>query len=128
LYFAGGFVDNDREQLQSNSVPFVPIYTPPAKYKLTGLPQTDQPDSIIQLNGSLTYFRVLYRRIPQKTESQVRQAAQAFGLSSFQRQLKTASKSPVAKGSILPGDIARRAELSKIIPGRLIGSKSGGKV
>jgi hypothetical protein len=125
---AGGFVDNDREQLQSNQVPFVPIYTPPSKYKLTGLPQTDQPDSIIQLNGSLTYFRVLYRRIPQKTESQVRTAAQAFGLSSFQRQLKTASKSPVGKGSILPSDIARRADLSKIIPGRLIGSKSGGKV
>jgi len=121
---AGGFVDNDREQLQSNSVPFVPIYTPPNKYKLTGVPQTSSPDSIIQLNGSLTYFRVLYRRVPQKTEQQVRTAAQAFGLESFSRDIKTASKLPVAKGSNAPADVAKRAQLSRILPGRLAGRKT----
>lgn len=121
---AGGFVDNDREQLQSNSVPFVPIYTPPNKYKLTGVPQTSSPDSIIQLNGALTYFRVLYRRVPQKTEQQVRSAAQAFGLESFSRDIKTASKLPVAKGSNAPADVKKRAELSRILPGRLAGRKT----
>lgn len=121
---SGGFVDNDREQLQSNAVPFVPIYTPPAKYKLTGVPQTSSPDSIIQLNGSLTYFRVLYRRVPQKSEQQVRTAAQAFGLESFSRELKTASKLPVAKGSNAPADVKKRAELSRILPGRLTGRKT----
>ena len=125
---AGGFVDNDREQLQSNFVPFVPIYTPPNKYKLTGVPQTSQPDSIIQLNGALTYFRVLYRRVPQKTEQQVRTAAQAFGLDSFSRDIKTASKLPVAKGSNAAADVKKRAELSRILPGRLAGRKTFRKV
>lgn len=125
---AGGFVDNEREQLSASAVPFLPIYTPPNKYKLTGVPQSDQPDAILQFNGALTYFRVLYRRVPQKTESQVRTAAQAFGLGSFQRQLKTASKMPVAKGSVAPADIKKRAELSKILPGRLIGARAMKKV
>lgn len=124
---AGGFVENNNEQLRDNLVPFVPIYTPPNKYKLTGVPQTAQPDSIIQLNGNLTYFRVLYRRVPQKTEQQVRTAAQAFGLESFQRDIKTASKLPVAKGSNAPVDVKKRAELSRILPGRLIGKRSLGR-
>ena len=121
---AGGFVDNDREQLNSTAVPFVPIYTPPSKYKLTGVPQTSSPDSIIQLNGNLTYFRVLYRRVPHKTEQQVRTAAQAFGLESFSRDIKTASKLPVAKGSNAAADVKKRAELSRILPGRLAGRKT----
>ena len=124
---AGGFVDNNREQLATDNVPFVPIYTPPNKYKLTGVPQTAQPDSIIQLNGSQTYFRVLYRRVPQKTEQQVRSAAQAFGLESFQRQIKTASKMQVAGGSNAAADVQKRGELSRILPGRLSGKKTFGR-
>jgi hypothetical protein len=118
---AGGFVSNKNEQLETTLVPWLPIYTPPQKYKLTGLPQTSLPDSILQFNGSETSFRVLYRRIPQKNESMVRAAAQAFGFggSSFRRDLKTASKMPVAGASNSPADVARRSQISKLIPGRL---------
>lgn len=122
---AGGFVDNDREQLETNNVPFVPIYTPPQKYKLTGLPQSDKPDAILQFNGSATNFRVMYRRIPQKTEAQIRAAGQAFGLESFNRSLKTASKVDVAGGSNAPADIKKRSELSRILPGRLAKAAPG---
>ena len=116
---AGGFVDNAKEQLDLSTVPFLPVFTPPQKYKLTGLPQTTQPDSILQFNGDADYFRVIYRRLPQKTESQVRAAAQAFGFNSFSRKLKTASKMDVAGGSNAPGDIARRSALSRLLPGRI---------
>lgn len=116
---SGGFVDNDKEQLSASNVPFCPIYTPPQKYKITGLPQSDKPDSILQFNGSLTQFRVLYRKIEGKSEQQVRAAAAAFGISSFSRAIKTASKLPPAPGSNAPQDVARRAELSRILPGRI---------
>lgn len=123
---AGGFVDNAKEQLDLSVVPFLPIYTPPQKYKLTGLPQTRQPDSILQFNGSAEQFRVIYRRLPFKTESQIRAAAQSFGLSSFSRKLKTASKFDVANGSNAPGDVRKRSMLSQLLPGRI--GKPGGKM
>lgn len=130
---AGGFIaasatQANNQELQNNSVPWLPIYTPVQKYKLTNLPQTSSPDAILQFNGGASSFRVLYRRLPQKTEGQVRAAAQAFGLDSFSRQLKTASKMPVARGSNAPADVARRAELSRILPGRLAGAQKGRKV
>lgn len=124
---AGGFVENAHEQLSLSEVPFLPIFTPPQKYKLTGLPQTSQPDSILQFNGGAEQFRVMYRRIPQKTESQVRAAAQSFGLQSFSRKLKTASKMDVAGGSNTPASIAKRSQLSRILPGRLAGPPAGGR-
>lgn len=124
---SGGFVDNDREQLSASNVPFCPIYTPPQKYKLTGLPQSDKPDSILQFNGSLTQFRVLYRKIEGKSEQQVRAAAAAFGIQSFSRSMKTASKLPVAAGSNAPADVQRRGELSRILPGRIKGQRIPGK-
>lgn len=116
---AGGFVDNDKEQLEVNQAPFVPLFTPEAKYKLTGLPTTSSPDSIIQLTGNQTTFRILYRRFPEKTESMVRAAASAFGISQFQRTLKTASKMDVAAGANDAATVARRSKISKLIPGRL---------
>lgn len=130
---AGGFVNNFAEQLttsdqpgnSSSGVPFVPIYTPAAKYKLTGLPHTSQPDSIVQLTGSATQFRVIYRRFPEKNESMVRAAGKAFGLDAFERGLKTATKQDVAGGSNSPMDIARRSRISKLIPGRLLTLKGG---
>lgn len=124
---AGGFVDNAKEQLDLSVVPFLPIFTPPQKYKLTGLPQTTQPDSILQFNGNADQFRVIYRRLPQKTESQVRAAAAAFGMSSFSRKLKTASKFDVAGGSNAPADIAKRSSLSRLIPGRIMKSGKMGR-
>ena len=116
---AGGFVDNNREQLSDRQVPFLPIYTPSSRYKLTGLPHTNQPDSLLQFNGSQTSFRILYRSIPEKNESQIRAAGRAFGLSEFERGLKTVSKSDVAGGSNAPEDVLRRSRISKLIPGRL---------
>lgn len=121
---SGGFIaatsgQTNNQELPNNSVPFLPVYTPFQKYKISGLPQTSQPDAILQFNGGANNFRVLYRRLPQKTEGQVRAAAQAFGLESFQRQLKTASKMPIAGGSNAPMDVAKRSQLSRLIPGRL---------
>jgi hypothetical protein len=124
---SGGFVDNDREQLSASDVPFCPIYTPPPKYKITGLPQSDKPDSILQFSGSLTQFRVLYRKLEGKSEQQVRAAANAFGISQFSRSIKTASKAPIAGGSNAVADVMRRAELSRILPGRIKGSRIPGR-
>lgn len=121
---SGGFIaatsgQANNQELANNSVPWLPIYTPFAKYKVTGLPQTTAPDAILQFNGGASSFRVLYRRLPWKTESQVRAAATAFGMPAFSRSLKTASKADVANGSMASKDVAKRSQLSRLIPGRI---------
>jgi hypothetical protein len=122
---AGGFVPNSstqsqNQELANNSVPFLPVFTPPEKYKISGLPQSSNPDAILQFNGGATNFRVLYRRLPEKTESQIRAAAQKFGMGSFQRDIKTASGKSLAQVvANSSSGASRAARVSKFVPGML---------
>lgn len=117
----GGFEDNNTEQLDDTSVPFLPCYTPPQLYSLGALPGGKERAQL-QLSGSLTSLRALYRQVTFKTIDQIEGAARKMGIPISQpvtRSLKTATKVDVAGGSNSPEDIARRSHLSQLIPGRL---------
>lgn len=116
----GGFEDNTAEQLNDVSVPFLPIYTPPLGYSIPALPGGEMPTSQVTFAGSQTEIRVAYRNIIFKSEGMVKAAAHAFGLNgAVQRRMKTATKTDVGRGSMAPDDVARRARMSRLIPGRL---------
>ncbi len=119
----GGFENNDAEQLSDLTVPFLPVYTPPQSYSLGQLPGNKKPSAQLNLSGSQTTLRVGYRSYMYKSAAEIQAAADAFDVrGAYRRSLKTASKRDVAGGSNSAGDVARRSELSALIPGRIQGN------
>lgn len=116
-HVGGGFVDNDREQLDPQSVPFLPFMTPETRYKVSQLPAAATAEGKLTFEGTDTAARVVYRIYEQKGNNAYRRAAAAQGVTgNVVRVPDTANKVPLntstPKGKLL----------KHVLPGKLIGT------